>query len=120
MNKRNVILMLALLVFLGANANAQIRQWCTDADFAGSYGLLASGAIHLAPDTRVVGPFGRVGRVVSDGAGKLAVQTIASYNGIIFDEPYAGTYKVSSDCTITFVLDLPAPVNLPATLSGPL
>jgi hypothetical protein len=86
--RKATFLLAGLLFFLGARAEAQIRQWCTDADFAGSYGLLASGAIHLAPDTRVVGPFGRVGRVVSDGAGHLAVQTIASYNGIIFDEPY--------------------------------
>ena len=121
MNRRNVILNLAGLLFLlGAQAEAQIRQWCTDGDFVGSYGLLASGSILLAPDARVVGPFGRVGRIVSDGAGRLAVQTTASYNGLVFDEPYGGTYKVSSDCTIIFNLDIPAPVNLPATLAGTL
>ena len=91
----------------------QARNWCTNADLAGSYGLAASGAIMQPEKTPITGPFVRAGRFVADGNGGLTFKTTASYNGLIFAEPYAGSYTVNQDCTVNFLIAVPAPINLP-------
>jgi len=118
MRKSLRITPLAGLILMVVQPALHAKNWCTNADLVGSYGLFATGAIVLPDKTPITGPFARVGRTTFDGNGNLSNLTVASYNGNIFNEPYSGTYTVNSDCTVTFIANLSAPVNAPVTLSG--
>ena len=118
MRKSLRITPLAGLILMVVQPALHAKNWCTNADLVGSYGLFATGAIVLPDKTPITGPFARVGRTTFDGNGNLSNLTVASYNGNIFNEPYNGTYTVNSDCTVTFIANLSAPVNAPVTLSG--
>ena len=78
---------------------------CTNADLNGTYGMLASGSILIAPGfpAGLIGPFARVGHVYADGKGNVSIANVASYNGNIIPESYGGTYTVNSDCTTDIV-----------------
>lgn len=108
---------LVLMMGLCAGQNLFAAQNCGNQDFNGAYGMLASGSITV-PNTPITGPFARVGLVHGDGHGKVAINTTASYNGILFVEVITGSYAVSPDCSVVFHLDPFPPVNLPATLDA--
>lgn len=90
---------------------------CGNQDFRGTYGILGSGAVTV-PGFPITGPFGRAGIFVADGNGNFEAHTIASYNGLFFEEPISGTYQVFQDCRIEFQVLPFAPVGLPATFEG--
>jgi hypothetical protein len=94
---------------------------CSNRTLKGTYGLDGSGIIFpppVPPAPPVVGPFVRVGAVRFDGAGGVEYITVSSYNGIVTDEPYVGTYTVEADCRFTYSAFLPPPIGLPVTFSG--
>jgi hypothetical protein len=90
---------LAILLFSITIDAGFAQKTCTNADLKGLYGFSASGRIFLPAGTPVTGPFGRAGYFNFDGAGKLLINSTASYNGLIFTEAFDGTYKVNPDCT---------------------
>ena len=115
---KTLIATFAVFLLLFLPLTLQARRACSDNDIEGGWGLFATGEVILPPGLPITGPFTRVGRVVADGAGKATFSSMASYNGLIFPEPVTGTYKVNSDCTMTWNILVPDPVNLPATLNG--
>ena len=92
---------LALFAGLTTGQGLYAASTCGNADFQGVYGFYASGVVLVAPGfpPSLIGPFARVGRLVADGKGNIAVANTASYNGTIIPESYTATYTVNSDCT---------------------
>jgi hypothetical protein len=112
---------LLLLLLVGTSGEMLAKQNCTNADFFGPYGFLGNGAVIQPPPglEAIVGPFARIGRLVSYGDGTLlAAYERGSYNGVIFTDPFDGVYSVKSDCTISFLLNAPAPIGLPIPFTG--
>ncbi len=109
----------ALVVFAAALApQLSAEPVCTNADLYGNYAILAPGTILAAPGfpAGLLGPFVRVGQVLADGRGNVAVANTASYNGNIITETYNGTYTISADCSI----DVQPIVGLPLGPGGTL
>ena len=72
---------------------------CSNGSVAGKYGYTTTG-------TRLgIGPIAGVGIVTLDRNGNvLGGKQTVSFNGVIADETYTGTYTVNSDCTGTATL----------------
>lgn len=102
---------LTLLVSLTAGQALSAAQNCSNADLKGVYGMLATGSIVVAPPPVPTGPFARVGRVVADGNGNIAITNTASYNGAIIAESYNATYSVNSDCAVDVKPLVPLPIG---------
>jgi hypothetical protein len=66
----------------------------------------------------LTGRFVQAGTFTSDGEGTAKIQSMASYNGQILPFDTTASYTVRPDCTLTFTLTLPAPINQPATLEA--
>ena len=109
---------LALLIGVTTGQKLNAASACSNADFQGVYGFFASGVILVAPGfpASLIGPFGRVGRLVADGKGNIAVANTASYNGNIIPEAYTATYTVNTDCSV----DVRPLTGLPIGPSGSL
>ena len=94
---------------------------CNVGTFNGVYSLVVTGQIINEPSVPIPpGPVSRVGRAVSDGNGNVTFQQLGSYNGVPSDESATGSYTVSSDCVITFIISAPPPVSFPVTFQGPI
>ena len=87
---------------------------CTEADFKGVFGITVTGTV--LPGLPISGVFGRLGRVVADGAGNTSVTSLADYNGFggpnspttaTVQEDFAGVYQVRDDCYLTWQATLP-------------
>src|SRR5437899_2181695 len=89
----------------------KMKESCTAADLKGTYALSLSGLV--VPGSPISGPFGRIGQVVADGAGRISATTIASYTGAVLRENFDGIFTVSSDCHVTLLTQLPPPACLP-------
>jgi len=111
---------IALVLLAGVTAvqAAHAERGCGNKDLVGVYGMLATGAIIVAPGfpASLLGPFARVGRVVADGNGNISVANLASYNGVLIPESYNATYTVNSDCSV----DIRPVVGLPIGPGGAL
>jgi hypothetical protein len=108
----------AVLALFSMVQSAWSHPPCTTADVSGTYAFQADGLV-LVPGTPITGPFMRIGSFNTDGAGNVNVHTLAVYNGLDFGlESFSGTYTVSGDCSITFNLAVPAPINAPSTFQG--
>jgi hypothetical protein len=99
---------------------------CSTADFAGSFALDMEG--RLVEPTDRAGPFGRVGRLVSNGQGTFTASTLANYSGSLTVETFIGTYSVDTECKMLFrygvtetLVRFPIPLpDIPgATIAGP-
>jgi hypothetical protein len=96
-------------------------QPCTDSNFQGAYGALASGEFLVVPPGIPAGPTVRVGRVQVDGVGNARIDAVTSLNGFVLAESYGGTYSIDSDCTMNVTLLIPfpgAPQPIPFTFFG--
>lgn len=79
--------------------NGTSRAHCSNRDLSGGFQLDMSGNTIGGP---LAGPFARDGRLVFDGKGKFAGQTVAVYTGFLVQaEPMSGTYAVDSDCNVS-------------------
>lgn len=113
------------LLFLGALVlssawRAEASVSCAASDYKGTYGFYSSGYfVQLPPPlSPLTGRFVQAGTFTSDGEGTAKIQSIASYNGQIQPFEATASYTVKPDCTLTFSLTLPPPINLPATLEA--
>ena len=108
------------LTVIAALAAFSQAAWaaCGNESLKGTYGLDGAGSIYGPPELPVAGPFVRVGTVHFDGAGGVRYDTVSSYNGIVTDEPYVGSYTVGADCKFVYSAVLPPPINLPVTFAG--
>jgi hypothetical protein len=117
-SSRNFLFLAA--VVLGSGWHAEAAVSCSTSDYKGTYGFYSSG--HLiqlpAPYSALTGRFVQAGTFTSDGEGTVKIQSMASYNGVIQPFDATASYTVKPDCTLTFNLTLPAPLNLPATLEA--
>ncbi|HVV74083.1 MAG TPA: hypothetical protein VHI52_21695 [Verrucomicrobiae bacterium] len=100
--------------------HAEAAVSCSTADYKGTYGFYSSGYLIQLPGplASLSGRFVQAGTFTSDGKGTAKIQSMASYNGQIQPFDATASYTVKPDCTLTFNLTLPAPLNLPATLEA--
>jgi hypothetical protein len=108
---------LVLLVGVARGQTPFAARTCSNEDFNGTYGVVASGSITV-PNLPITGPFARAGQIIPDGNGNVVAHSTASYNGNLFSEALMGTYTVSSDCSIIFNILPFDPIDLPATFAG--
>jgi hypothetical protein len=97
----------AAVVMLAPNAKRQFatpsvvhaQRGCSNATLVGNYGLTFSG--FQRQHNKSV-PFFGAGLAVADGNGNVAATFAFSLNGVLtVNNPYAATYTVNPDCTIT-------------------
>ena len=79
---------------------------CNMANVAGTYAYAAFGTVSAAnPVGMPAGPYNSAATLVLDGAGNYTVTAKTSYNGLLVDEQFQGTYTVGDDCAVTFSVD---------------
>jgi hypothetical protein len=93
---------------------------CNLGTFKGVYSLVVTGQIINEPSVPIPQPavVSRVGRAVADGNGNITFEQRGSYFGIPSAENAVGTYTVTSDCFITFIINAPPPVSFPVIFEG--
>lgn len=79
---------------------------CSVASLGGTYVIQGQGTIvaqvpGLPPPPF---PFAETGIVTFDRVGNLSGKTTVSFNGVIIQPTFAGTYTVNSDCTGNFLI----------------
>jgi hypothetical protein len=100
-----------LALYLGALLTASAlfaddHHPCTYKAAAGDYGYTATGTI------TGIGLVAAVGSYILDRDGNvLNGKETFSFNGLIVEETFTGTYVINSDCTGTAVLDVVSPVE---------
>ena len=97
---------IAGVVFLAGIAPAAkaADKGCTNAMLRGSFAQTGTGVITAPPDQ--AGPFANVGTLVFDGSGGVTGALTVSQNGMTAQVTETGTYKVNSDCTGTYTVDI--------------
>lgn len=117
--KSGILLFLTALV-LSSGWHADAAVSCSTADYKGTYGFYSSGYFIQLPGvlSSLTGRFVQAGTFTSDGEGTAKIQSMASYNGQIQPFDTTASYTVKPDCTLTFSLTLPPPINQPATLEA--
>ncbi len=91
----------------GEAQQAEVRRQanCNVANVAGTYAYAAFGTVSAAnPAGLPAGPYNSAATLVLDGAGNFVVDAKTSYNGVIVDEHFEGTYVVGEDCSVTYLL----------------
>ena len=108
------------LLFAGFCGTAQAAVNCTAPDYNGSYAFYASGYFLQLPSSAasLTGRFAQSGTFTSNGLNTAVIQSTASYNGLIQSFNTTATYTMNADCTLSFSLTLPPPLNIPATLQA--
>jgi hypothetical protein len=87
------------------HAGAGRQANCNVANVAGTYAYAAFGTISAGnPAGFPAGPYNSAATLVLDGAGNFIVDAKTSYNGVILDEHFEGTYVVGEDCAVTFLV----------------
>ena len=109
----------SLWIALSASSLMQ-AQPCSQTDITGSWVLIGDGAIVKPEGTPITGPFARVAVFTSDGNGNLEFNSAASYNGFPATHSFKGTYTVSPDCTVDYMLEVPLPTGevIPGNFKG--
>ena len=93
--------MTALALGVASTASASDKG-CSVATLHGSYAQTGSGVITAPPDQ--AGPFANVGTLYFDGNGGLTGVIVV--NGSSAQATEIGTYKVNSDCTGTYTVQI--------------
>jgi hypothetical protein len=107
------------LFLLGSCWAAQGAITCSTSDYHGTYAFMMNGAWLTSPATSVpAGPFTMEGSFTSDGQGNVTVQSIVSLNGSIQSVDTKATYTLNSNCTISVLVNFPAPLGIAATFQG--
>ena len=115
---KKIAIALALVLLACATGQQLLAvQNCVTQDFRGTYGMVAHGAVTV-PGFPITGPFARAGHVAADGRGNIVFNTVASYNGIPFNESITGTYAMSPDCSMVFTVQPFAPIFQLATFNA--
>jgi len=113
---RSLLVLVALLLFVGVTSiNASPGQ-CSLATLKGSYGFLEQGTLLQAVSGLPLPPplpYANVGIAILDGAGHASGTYTGSFGGVIVSGPFSGTYTVSPDCTYSLVF---TPSPFPETL----
>jgi hypothetical protein len=106
-------------VFATGTAKKTPPRGCSQETLEGTYAVLGQGtdvSIPLPPFTPPF-PMGHVAKLTADGGGHVSGAGTEDTNGFTFPATYAGTYTVSSDCAVSFVIEDTA---LGTTMSIPL
>ena len=98
----------ALALGIATTAKAQGPQ-CSNASLQGTYAQKGTGVITAPPD--MAGPLANVGTLTFDGNGNVTGVLVNSLNGTTVQTTETGTYKVNSDCTGTYTVQL-APLGI--------
>jgi hypothetical protein len=116
---RNLMVGSVLVCSMTALIPGRLRaEACKTERLQGEYSMLGIGAVDI-PGLPITGPFRRVSRPVFDGQGHVLVaNSYASYNGLIFNEPFQGAYSVNADCTVSITVAIGAPLFFPVSFSG--
>jgi hypothetical protein len=118
----SLIASLGLLALLatGSSLRADATFTCLTADYNGTYAFYSSGYFLQLPSSAASlnGRFVQAGTFTSNGLGFATIQSTASYNGLVQPFNTTATYSMNADCTLSFSLTLPPPLNLPATLQA--
>src|SRR2546426_6112399 len=98
---------LLLITIAGAGVSAlQAKDsGCTVADFSGTFAITVTGSI--LPGLPISGDFGRLGKVVADGARNTGTPTLAHYNGEKVEEDFPRVYQVNDKWYLTLPATLP-------------
>ena|SRR5215471_5868989 len=106
--KRNptLISILGILVAIGAATAlpADEHHGCTLRSVSGAFGYTSNGI------RNGVGPVAGAGTAVFHRDGTVDGKQTVSFNGIIADETYSGTYTVDSDCSGEFTVVVDSPI----------
>jgi hypothetical protein len=71
---------------------------CTDRNLSGSYLMELTGS-SIQPPSNIRAPFAALGKIDTDGAGKLVGKLTSNFAGLAArEEPITGTYTVKPDC----------------------
>jgi hypothetical protein len=100
-----VALLIWATAFPGAAQHAGVGKQanCNVANVAGTYTYAAFGTNFAGnPAGFPAGPYNSAATLMLDGAGNFVVDAMTSYNGVIVDEHFEGTYVVGADCAVTF------------------
>lgn len=84
-------------------ASAQKDDQCNTANLSGEFVYGAFGTI--LPQNPVgfpPGSYNSTAKLVHDGSGNYTVTAKTSYNGVIVDEQFTGTYSVDEGCRVTY------------------
>jgi hypothetical protein len=89
-----------IFLFVSAVAASVTHADTCDARvFNGAYGFSLTGATHIGDRAR---PVAVIGRLLVQDSEHLAGVSSASFMGLVFGNRVIGTYKVQTDCTITW------------------
>jgi len=117
MNDRIAKIVLPVFLLL-AGTHSVFANECDNRDFSGRWIVLAGGDILSVPGLPV-GPFSRLALLLADGQGTLTVpHATGNYFGVIFPEPFTGTFAVTPDCFIQFLFSVPPPVSSELPFTG--
>ena len=97
---------LGLAATLGSGSTSQsayAREGCSDHSLRGAYGFASDGQVFDASGKEFA-EVAAAGRVVFDGRGGLTGRETESFNGVITDIPFSGSYSVQPDCTGTAII----------------
>ena len=74
---------------------------CSETDFLGTYGFQLSGTTTISG---VETPIASIGRLVLEADGKMSGVSSVNFNGLFLGNPVTGTYKIQTDCSVTWGL----------------
>ena len=96
---------LVITLAMTATVKADDHHGCSARSVAGTFGYTVTGI------RNGVGPVAGVGQLTfhRDGTISDGKQTV-SFNGVIAEETYTGTFTVESDCSGTFTVDVVSPI----------
>ena len=94
MHRFSILLFASILA-----ASATHAETCDARVFNGAYGFSLTGVTHIGDRAR---PAAVLGRLVVQDSERLAGVSSASFMGLVFGNHIIGTYKVETDCTITW------------------
>lgn len=102
------------LAILGASTVRADEGACSLASLGGTYAIQGQGTIveQLRGFPPPPFPFAETGIVTFDRAGKLFGKTTVTFNGVVLQPTFTGSYTVNSDCTANLTIQSSAGFTL--------